>query len=189
VNDGKIPKRFKTASMATLDKEQFGMVIEYSSHASGYTRKGRGLLLSGPPGVGKTWAIAALMHAAGYKNTFVTAPDLFDSYKSFGEQAYSSYHGQPWDEVFERTPWLVLNDLGKEYRAGNMGEQVVYKLGRLLRARSERGLVTHITTNILLTKNDADDETLDFVYGSSIMSLLRETMVAYTVDGPDRRSA
>jgi hypothetical protein len=88
-------------------------------------------------------------------------------------------------DVYNHVPWLVLNDLGKEYRGGKLEEQVPYKLGRLLRTRSEAERVTHITTNLSLSGNG--DGTIRGVYGESIASLLAEMTKAFEVTGPDRR--
>lgn len=202
-----LPQRFVDATLETLDKEQFssvfdyvqGMITELTSVAVVMEQTplfalGCGLLLSGPPGVGKTWALAALSrfyieYTSGkhrpFDCVFVTSPVFFSKYDNPVEVLWDSYRGMSFSDVYERVPWLVLNDLGKEYRGGKLEEQVPYKLGRLLRARSEANAVTHITTNLSLSGNG--EGTLRGVYGESIGSLLAEMTQAFEITGPDRR--
>jgi DNA replication protein DnaC len=161
---------------------------------------GTGLMLSGPPGVGKTYAVIALTKAYDAMNEvegrkcdyeFVTAPELFDRYANVvetGDRGYDEWRNQSYTKTYEQVPWLVINDLGKEYKGGALHEQVAYKLGRLLRARSERRKVTHLTTNLLLGgRGSTSDNTLENSYGPSILSLLREMVKAYEIVGNDRR--
>lgn len=170
--------------MADLDERRFKAVIAYGNDLVANLREGRGLLLSGPVGVGKSYAIAALTRAYVHKvvrsdHVFQTAPDLVDNLSDF-EAHYDAYREQPWMTTYMNVPWLVINDLSKEYRAGKLGEQVAYKLGRLLRARCEKKLVTHVTTN-------ANGNSLREEYGESIASLISEMMTPVLVGGDDRR--
>lgn len=196
----RLPKRFEEAAIEQLD-EVFQCVIDYVSFMEmvrSTKRTPRGLLLSGPVGVGKTYAMAALtavwagQSGPGGDHEFVTAPYMFDRLPAFdgddrgpnSGMAVDAYRNQSWFKTYTRVPWLVVNDLGKENRAGKLHDQVVYKLGRVLRDRNERGLITHVTTNLRLRGND---QTLAKVYGASITSLLSEMTDAYEVSGPDRR--
>ena len=189
---GRIPRRFAEARLDGVDYHPFEMVKYYAENMDRCIMAGNGLLLSGPPGVGKTWALAALTyryhttHARG-DYLFLTAPALFDLYGRLRDE-WDDHRGQWWGVVMETVPWLVINDLGKENRQGGNRELVAYKLGRLLRARSERKRVTHITTNFRLTMETPDTPTVGTEYGESIASLLREMVVGYEVTGPDRRS-
>ncbi len=172
--------------MADLDERKFKAVIAYGNDLATNLRAGRGLLLSGPVGVGKSHAIAALTRLYVHKvvrsdHVFQTAPDLVDNLSEFSSN-HDEYRDQPWMATYMNVPWLVINDLSKEYRAGKLGEQVAYKLGRLLRARCEKKLVTHVTTN-------ADGNSLREEYGESIASLIAEMMTPIIVGGKDRRLA
>jgi DNA replication protein DnaC len=179
-----IPERFHDAAMNNLDPQRFACVIEFAKNLAGRVKEGKGLLLSGPPGIGKTWAVAALTKRYAYSHgrpdyEFQTAPFLFDALDEFDKNV-DEYREQTWKETYSKVPWLVVNDLGKEYRAGKLGEQVTFKLGKLLRVRSERKLVTHITTNF-------DGKRLKEEYGDSIVSLLSEMTTTHVVLGPDLR--
>lgn len=184
----RVPRRFAEATMEGLSPEQKSWVREYVEDFSVHLNGGRGLLLSGPPGVGKTWAIVALTRAFLTWRTkvrrfpdyeFVTAPDMFDNMGEFGE-LMDVYRQRPWMSTYSKVPWLVINDLGKEHRGGKLSEVIPNRLGRILRARSERRLVTHVTTNL------RGDEMVK-IYGESIMSLLTEMMRFYSIRGKDRR--
>lgn len=188
-----IPSRFHKAELKQLDPEHFGMVLEYAKSMKAMIGEGRGLLIAGPPGIGKTWALAALTkryvsRAFVPSYVFETAYSLLERYAPIVATAetHDSLRNQPWTKTYEDAQWLVLNDLGKDYRGGKMAEQVAYKVGRLIRSRAERGLVTHITTNLPLV-GDAHVRTFVKVYGDSVWSLTSETMNRYEVIAPDRR--
>jgi DNA replication protein DnaC len=194
----RVPPRFKSATMDTLDKKQFGLMFEYLARIDSNVKRGLGLLLSGPAGVGKSWATVGLTRAAQlhfaqkgvwFDYEFVTAYDFFENIPSFDsakQQFIDDRRSRPWLSTYVKVPWLILNDLGKENRSGQLHAQVVYKLGRVLRARSERMLVTHITTNLPL-KAAKGGETFQSVYGDSIMSLLAEMVKASHINGTDKR--
>lgn len=199
-----LPPRFEDASMELLHPS-FECVKEYLLDLRPRLKAGAGLFVSGPPGVGKTYAIAALTKAAvsgiEYMSTegknegkmvplvlrdflFATGPSLFEQYAL-------PYDAGDKDRTtdLEAVNWLVINDLGKEFRGGAYAQQVPYKLGRLLRSRVEKRLTTHITTNLLLRRDEeSQGMSIEEVYGDSIFSLLMEACpFRYEVKGPDRR--
>lgn len=191
----RLPGRFSDATMAGLDPA-FAPVRNYLANMDEQAEAGQGLLLSGPAGVGKSWAMAALTRAAVLRTIkkprrfdyeFVTAPDMFDRLPAVGGgqpgDFFDERRHQSWWQTCSRVPWLVINDLGKEYRGGSLQEQVTYKLGRILRARSERLLVTHVTTNLTLR----GEASLKDVYGESVVSLLAEMTRPFAINGADRR--
>lgn len=190
-----IPPRFHGAALSGLDPEVFGFVLDYmeTKTLSGALKAGRGLLISGPPGVGKTHAIVAATkkYAQRARNPssyqFETCPDLLDKYRSIPHTSLDEFRGQPWDRTFETVKWLVINDMGKENRGGKFHEQHVSKLGRLLRKRNEQMLVTHITTNLPIESKPGVKETFQSVYGESLVSLCTESMEWWEVWGEDRR--
>lgn len=183
----KVPARFRKAKLEDLDPNQFRAVINFNKGLLGGS--GAGLLVCGPPGVGKTYALAALslrwadrarVSERKLSGEFVTAPLFFDNIDPFNDDAWDDYRDRSWVETYSRVDWLVINDLGKEDRSGKLAKQKAQRLGRVLRARSEAMLITHITTNL-------DGKGLKDEYGESIVSLLSEMTIPVIVDGPDRR--
>lgn len=188
----RLPVRFRDASMDSLDREQFEFLFEYRTNLRDHAKTGNGLIISGPPGVGKTWAVAALTlewakRAARAGNWhFETTPDILDKYRPMGGPSpVDPFREQPFTVVYETVKWLVVNDLGKEYRGGKMGEQQAAKFGALLRKRSEQRLITVVTTNLPISPSSGP--TVESVYGPSVWSLLQECTNGYTVWGGDRR--
>lgn len=193
----RVPKRFQKATMATLReppyKDRFYFIEEYAQKLGTNMKNGSGLLLSGQEGTGKTWAMYALTRYAydrcklkgvPFDYEFVTAATMFDRISiAGGEEEIDSRRGVRWVHVYCTVPWLVINDLGKEYRGGALHDQVCYKLGRVVRERSERQLTTHITSNLAL-KGEGNFKS---VYGASITSLLREMVTSYHIQGEDMR--
>lgn len=186
----RIPERFARADLRSVDHDIFDCVHAYANDLAAELKKGRGLFLSGPPGVGKTYAMAALTRAylkraANPDHVFETAYTLFERYGTHGA-VDPSREGRSWSSIYEETPWLVINDLGKEFHGGAKGEVAIYRVGRLLRTRSEACRVTHVTTN--LTLEGSDGNSFLGVYGESTFSLIREMFSLWLVDGPDRRT-
>lgn len=175
------PKRFANARVEDLDKKAFAKVLEYWENRVAYFRKGVGLVLSGPNGVGKTHALAAITNGLQrIDSEFVPAVKAIEAYSQF-DDVWDEYREQPYAHTLETVSWLVLDDIGKEYRGGKLQEQATFRLGSLLRTRSDACLVTHISTNLFPAKRIREE------YGDSVASLMNETMIAVEVAGKDRR--
>lgn len=202
INHG-VGKRFTNADLDSVDQTVFETVFDYLHDAPLYLKQGRGLLLSGNPGIGKTWAVIALMkrlfeiHGTSTNRWdfyVVTAPVLFDRYlpdHDSRKQVIDDYREQPFYRTYERVHALVINDLGKEDRSREwLAEGVNYKLGRLLRARHEAELPVFLTTNLMLQapKELPQTQTVASVYGESIWSLIYDlTALRSQTTAPDRR--
>jgi DNA replication protein DnaC len=193
-----LPRRFAGAELRHLDERTFGAVLDYYDNLKVNMDKGVGLVLSGAPGVGKSYAISALTTAAVGHHVrikrkltyeFATAPLFFQRLNPITPEGMDTRRNKTWVETYSTVRWLVINDLGKEYRAGGFKEQIIFMLGQVLRERSERMLVTHITTNLSLEKKRVvSTERLADAYGDSISSLLKEMALPVVVQGEDRRS-
>ncbi len=194
----RVPERFQSADLEHVDRKMFKPVFDYQESLNKKFLGGTGLLLSGPNGVGKTHALVALTRAAlqwtqQYKKffdyEFVTGPDFIERISMFEDrQPVDKRRNCTWFETYCRVPWLIIDDFGKEFREGGFHAQVVYKYGRVLRARNGRCLITHATMNMGL-KSSPNKESVQSVYGESITSLLAEMTQAYNIQGPDRRKA
>jgi DNA replication protein DnaC len=189
-----VGKRFESADLKAVDKKQFEAVFQYAKHYDAMLKEGRGLLLSGPPGIGKTYAITALMKKlresrdSRFDFQFVTAPLLFDRVSNREQDAF---RGKSWLDVYTSVQGLVINDLGKEDRSREWkNDEIIGKLGRVLRARHEDQLPVFITTNLPLVapKHNKALATFSSVYGESLWSLIYDmTELRAQCHGDDRR--
>lgn len=188
----RIPARFRDANLKDVDPKVYGEVLTYFKNWPDMKRRGVGVLLCGAAGTGKTWTTCALTIAIGeveknFKCEFVTAPQFFDRIHPVSPDGFDEYRDQTWEKTYSTIPYLVINDLGKEYRSGKYADQVAYSLGKIVRIRSENLLVTHYTSNLGIKKDSGSSGTLVDTYGSSVVSLLRETVIPITIVGQDRR--
>lgn len=187
-----IGSHFADADVNQLDLEYFGVVQRYIASYNEYLRAGQGMLLSGNPGIGKTYASVALLFAINkirgslFDFQMVSAPELFDRAYPIRDAVDDPFRGQTFDRTYETVKGLLINDLGKEDRiSGWRQERVLYILGRLLRARHERNLPVFITTNLPLT---VEDNSVEKTYGPSIWSLIHDmTIFRVEITGPDLR--
>jgi DNA replication protein DnaC len=193
-----VGKRFRAATLSQVNSRYFTDIFRYADNYEKYLKRGEGLLLSGPPGIGKTFAMVALQKhikekmGGRFDYYVVTAPRLFELYATPQTAAELDEHrGKTWSRLFEDVEGMVINDLGKEERIREWQEQAAaYKLGRLLRARHEEERPIFITTNFPILGVKDDDSVLTFqkAYGDSIWSLLLEmTAIRAQVQSPDLR--
>lgn len=194
-----VGKRFRNAALSQVNSRYFEDVFRYAENYEKYLKRGEGLLVSGPPGIGKTYAMVALQKhikekmGGRFDYHVVTAPKLFELYAD-ARTAHEvhNHSGKTWSRLYEDVKGMVINDLGKEERIREWQEQAAaYKLGRLLRARHEEELPIFITTNFpIAVEGDDEDGVMTFrkAYGESIWSLVLEmTAVRAQVQSPDLR--
>ena len=171
--------------------------------AAGAEPVGKGLLLHGRPGRGKTTiAVCALMDTLataprealgkapesdamrpGYYSTY--AEMIFEHKNSWGrtedssasEDLLKSLYGRQVNDWWN-TRVLVLDDVGKEH-SGQSGF-TVNTLHDLLRSRYDKGLPTVVTTNL-------DPSDWGMSYGEAMASFIHEAFTIVAVGGSDRR--
>jgi DNA replication protein DnaC len=192
-----VGKRFLSATLNQVSKKHFVDVFNYARDYEKFLKRGEGLLLSGPPGIGKTFAITALMkhlkeHLSGrFDYYIVTAPKLFEMYATAATvHEQDEFRHKSWNHVFEDVEGMVINDLGKEERIKDwQQEAAAYKLGRLIRARHEEQRPIFITTNFpLVPSRDGSGMTFQQAYGESIWSLVKDMTCARSqINAPDLR--
>jgi len=191
-----VGKRFQNAQLDQLNSDYFADVLHYAKHYRRYLVSGEGLLLSGPPGIGKTYAIVALMRfiksqeGGRFDYYVITAPKLFEQYATRYIEESDTFRGKSLTDTFEGVHGLVLNDLGKEARIKEwQEEEASYRLGRLLRARHEDQKPIFITTNFPLRRaRSGAGVTFAQAYGPAIWSLVQEmTCRRSQIEAPSRR--
>lgn len=175
-----VPKRFKHAVLGDMPADH--EVNEYVSLIEAHVHNGSGLALCGSNGVGKTHALAALTNYVSataqtlYPPVFVRAPELMAAYGRGLHSRDERLEMLNFDAHMEQCWWLVIDDFGKEQQVRNTAGL----MSRLLRARYANNACTFITTNM------QPMEVAD-VYGTSVWSIMAETMTVLKVTGPDRR--
>lgn len=161
---------------------------------------GRGLLLMGNPGTGKTTRACSVLTevARTYREhkrpsvLFVAFADYIDALhekrsmfeamtKARSEQAEERY----WeiDRLLQRvrnSSLVVLDDVGKEHHTASHYAADVFEV--LVRSRHRRGLPTIITTNL-------PGDAWDAMYNPSMRSFLTEAYDRVSLAGADHRRA
>lgn len=187
-----VPPRFAAATLEGL-APTFDFVRDYARDLRANLDAGRGLLISGSVGTGKTHALAALVrHYEAASKTryavFSSAYEVADRFAPVVGEVEDLYRHQPWTVTLSECRFLVVDDVGRSYRGGKLAEQEAYRFGRLVRTRSQALLVTCVTTNLPLRAGGAEPS-LREVYGEATWSLLCECTAMHEVAGPDRRRA
>lgn len=146
--------------------------------------RGRGLYLSGPVGVGKTWAACAMARAwsdSGRDFLFTSSLDLLSRIRS-------TFDGGESEEAVMRryagVPLLVIDDLGKEAPTA----WVLSKLFDVINKRYEFELPTIYTSQHKLSElGDAIKGSGDREVAYAIVSRIAGTCEKRSLTGEDRR--
>lgn len=180
---------------AWMDKVLAGEIIR----ADGSRSSGKGLLLIGAPGQGKTTlasvVIQTILREAPMRiwdsSTALTRPVYFTDYPTLLRSQQRAFDKDETyqalvDSVFGEGPYdrnirlLVVDDLGKEHRTASGWAENTFDA--LLRRRFSLGLPTIVTTNVPLSSWGK-------VYGESMFSFANEAFSTLEVVSPqgDRR--
>ena len=192
----RIPDRFLGAEVERIHCVPLRKIVSrYFERWKETGAKGWGLVLSGPNGVGKSWALASmLIHAFDHRlvraGLFVLAEEFFRlgnpmAHVGLGDEAYTEGGEQTWRDYYMEVPLLAVCDLGKEDRRGKLADTAPLTLGSILRARVQKRLPTLFDTN--LSTADEGENTVRAVYGDSIHDLMQECEVFVGVTGKSLR--
>lgn len=195
LQNANIPPRYWDRPFEWLEPSDATAEVEkYLNDLKTHRHEGRGLLMLGHPGRGKTHLGCALLMEAmaeGYSVMFTTISayrhrlmrqmQLNTAWSRMGdEDAYREWlqHDEALKAMRNNIEFLMIDDVGKEYSTDS--RWIEDELDFLLRHRYDRGLPTIMTTNKPLAEWKAR-------YSDSMESFLRESCVLVGVDGPDRR--
>lgn len=164
----RIPREFVEVLdvMPERNMDRFAVVQQYVKDLRAHFDEGDGFLFYGLNGAGKTMFscyILANAIRAGYSAIYMTAKE----YAAACGQARSDWQFRAWFQEIILSSFLVLDELGKEYRSGN--EYSLAELDDLLRTRRGAKLPTVICTNMSL--HEFRDG-----YGASFFSLTKGSL-------------
>jgi DNA replication protein DnaC len=155
-------------------------------HATSVEQHGRGLLLEGPPGVGKTHlAVAVLKEVVstfGVQGIFYDTRELLKVIRS----TYSASIRTTETDILRPVmgaQLLVLDDLGAE----KTSEWVEEMMNLIVNTRYNERLMTIFTSNFPDIPDDTDPNSLLFRIGFRMRSRLHEMCEFVALDGADYR--
>jgi DNA replication protein DnaC len=190
-----IPKRYLHCTFANFSAynpsleralEQARRVPDRFPAANNLREQGRGLLLEGPPGVGKTHlAVAVLkqvMNTSGARGLFYDTRDLLRVIRSTYDPSIRTTELEILRPVMT-ADLLVLDDLGAE----KTSEWVEETMNLIVNTRYNERRLTIFTSNYLDIPDDSDPNSLLFRIGFRMRSRLHEMCEFIQMDGADYR--
>lgn len=159
------------------DKEAYNNAFKYSLHLSEHIRNGRGLILMGPVGTGKTILAISILRTAinqGYNGYLISMISLLDTLLVLSKGPAEHY--LKFENQIRNCPLLVLDDFGAEYDNKWVGN----KVDAIISDRVERGRATIITTNLNVKQIKTD-------YDSRIYDRLKSTSFLLQFKGKSKR--
>jgi DNA replication protein DnaC len=174
-----IPKEFWYHELLKIDNVGLrGVVERYIAGIEKMYENGIGLMLVGPNGTGKTLASVVILKGA-------IRHDYTGYFTSLGEVISATLAGwanpeakEDFEHRIQNTQFLVLDDVGKEYRAKSGISEIIFD--NLIRYRSQNMLPTLFTSNKPLAEIGTE-------YGKSLESLVSGRCLVAEVTGTDFR--
>jgi len=168
--------------MTATEDEALGAVAKYVQYAETYADQGRGLVLYGGHGSGKTSLAVLLLKtliALGYDGYFTTFTEMLDTYTG----GWRSPNDKAWfDARVKNAGVLVIDDVGREHQGRTASGLPERAFEEVLRHRISSGVPTFVTTN-------KAPEEINQGYGGGVMSLLAERSTTYHFRAEDFRRA
>jgi DNA replication protein DnaC len=176
-----VPVEFWRAEHDVLEWNagHFEVVKDYAGDLDTAMSDGRGLLLFGENGVGKTFSACHVLARAlsqGYTAGYLTA-------QAFTTHTRASWNDpvlKAWLDTITTADLLVLDEVGKEHRA-NGSEWVAAEFDTLLRARRGDLKPTIIISNLTMVQFKER-------YGVSLWSIMRDRMTVLQYAPGDYRA-
>lgn len=160
-------------------------VFEWVAGIHASLNHGRGLVLHGGVGTGKSLSAALIAKAAFSLGVSVH----FDIFSNMIDRFAKGWTDRSDREYFEcqivKPDLLVIDDIGREGRQGALSKSsnvAVGLISNLIRTRVQSALPTYITTNMTI-------RSLTDAYGVDVFSLLSESAETVTFEGTDFRGS
>lgn len=172
-------QRLSWLDATSVDPPLLDVAADWIGRIEQNFRYGRGLLLHGEPGTGKTLMSALILKRAialGYDAHFATFTELKNTFAS----GWYSIDDKRWfQRRMQNTGLLVIDDPGKEMKGGRIDLPEAL-LDEVLRSRVAGNRPTILATNYTLTEFAER-------YGRYVMSLLHESCTTQEFRGADFR--
>lgn len=159
------------------DKDVYNYAMKYAVHLNEHIKSGKGLIMMGPVGTGKTSLAISILRRAieqGYNGYLISMMSLLDTLLVLSKGPAEHY--LKFENRIRNCPLLVLDDLGAEYD----NKWVSSKVDSIISDRVERGKATIITTNLSVQQ-------IKKCYDSRIYDRLKETSFILSFKGKSKR--
>lgn len=186
----RIPRRYQHCSLdnfITYDNESLARAVTRAKHvAKGFPVSDKGLFLLGPPGVGKTHVVVAVLkeivQRTGATGVFYDTRDLLRVIRSTYDPIVRATEVEVLRPVMQAEV-LVLDDLGAE----KTSEWVEETLNLIVNSRYNERKLTLFTSNYDDKPDQSDPDSLLCRIGFRMRSRLHEMCEFLDLDGADYR--